>query len=98
MYYNLTSDNYEEELRKTAEESAKQTLVFRAVADAEGIAVTEQDLEDNISYDAEQMGMTTEEYKASLDEASYEEYVLSIKVLDYLMGEAVITEPAELED
>ena len=42
--------------------------------------------------------MTPEEYKASLDEASYEEYVLSIKVLDYLMGEAVITEPAELED
>ena len=98
MYYNLTSDNYEEELRKTAEESAKQTLVFRAVADAEGITVTEQDLEDNISYDAKQVGMTPEEYKASLDEASYEEYVLSIKVLDYLMGEAVITEPAELED
>ena len=98
MYYNLTSDNYEEELRKTAEESAKQTLVFRAVADAEGIAVTEQDLEDNISYDAKQVEMTPEEYKASLDEASYEEYVLSIKVLDYLMGEAVITEPAELED
>ena len=98
MYYNLTSDNYEEELRKTAEESAKQTLVFRAVADAEGITVTEQDLEANISYDAEQVGMTPEEYKASLDEASYEEYVLSIKVLDYLMGEAVITEPAELED
>ena len=72
--------------------------MFRAVADAEGIAVTEQDLEDNISYDAKQVEMTPEEYKASLDEASYEEYVLSIKVLDYLMGEAVITEPAELED
>lgn len=97
-YYNLSSDNYEEELRKTAEESAKQTLVFRAVADAEGITVTEQDLEDNINYDAEQVGTTPEEYKASLDEASYEEYVLSIKVLDYLMDQAVVTEPAESED
>lgn len=94
MYYGLSSDKYEDTIRENALESAKQMLVLKAVAQAENIQITKKDIEDNMAYDAEQTGITVEAYKADLDQDAYEEYVMSVKVLDYLMEQAVVSEPA----
>lgn len=97
-YYGLTADTYEEGMRVNAEESAKQMMVFQAIAVKEGIKTTQQDINDSMAADAAGMGISVEDYKASLDMPAYEEYVLSNKVLEYLIGEAVITAPAEVEE
>lgn len=98
MYYGLSSDKYEDSIRENAEESAKQMLVFKAISQVENIVVTKQDIADNMAYDAENSGMSLDAYKASLDQDAYEEYVLSVKVLDYLMDQAVISAPEEVEE
>lgn len=91
-YYGITSSDKEAMLRENANLSAKQMLVLKAIAQKENITYTKRDVEDSMEKEAQASGVSIEQFRASnSDTEDYEEYVLSMKVLDYLAGEALVT-------
>lgn len=83
----------EDAVRESAVQAGKEIITMQAVADAEGLAVTDEELDKEIESNAASMGYEdVEEYRASLDVEGYREYMMSEKVLDFLLENAVVTD------
>lgn len=82
----------EDEIKQNAEEAAKEILVMKAIAEAEGLEVTEDEMEAELAETAELYGYELEDYKASIDVKAYKEYMMTNKVLDFLLENAVVTD------
>ncbi len=83
----------EDAVRESAVEAGKEILTMQAIAEAEGLEVTDEELDAEIEENAQSMGYDdAEEYRAALDVEGYREYMMSEKVLDFLMENAVVTE------
>ncbi|MCR4787400.1 MAG: trigger factor [Lachnospiraceae bacterium] len=96
-YYGVSEDNYEAELRTFIEENLLPNyMVFGAIADKEGIKVSDEDMDADIQKLIEDNGatITVEEYKTNLGDnlEDYREYLLILKVMEFLKENAVITE------
>lgn len=78
-----------------AEQMARRYMLVGAVADAEGIEVTDEELEAKLaeeSADYAYYGFTSEEeYRQNIDEEAYREYLLAQKVSDFLVENAVLS-------
>ncbi len=89
-----SAEDFRAQYQETAYNRVKIRLVMEAVTKAEGIAVTDGDLEKKYAELAEQYKMDTEQVKKNF--GSNEEYlkssILSQKTTDMLMKEAVMTE------
>ncbi|MGB9613151.1 MAG: hypothetical protein ACPL4K_03125, partial [Candidatus Margulisiibacteriota bacterium] len=82
-----------EEMRKSAEIRAKGKVVLKAIAQAEKLKVTEEELAAEIKALAEAAGQKLEEFEKSLEEGSkkyIEDYLLRKKALDFLVEKAKI--------
>ena len=76
-----------------AQEAAKQSLAFQAVANAEDLNVTDEELQENLEQYAAQGGYATvEEFLGDMDREEYREYFMFENVLDFLTQNAQITE------
>lgn len=76
-----------------AQEAAKQSLAFQAVANAEDLNVTDEQLQENLEQYAAQGGYATvEEFLGDMDREEYREYFMFENVLDFLTQNAQITE------
>ena len=77
------------------EQMARRYMLVGAVADAEGIEVTDEELEAKLaeeSADYAYYGFTSEEeYRQNIDEEAYREYLLAQKVSDFLVENAVLS-------
>ena len=62
--------------------------MLAAIAEKEGLAVTDEELDEHLALEAESYGYTTEEYTEGMDKEAYREYLLVEKVMEYL-GENV---------
>lgn len=93
--YGGTADAYEDTLLKQAGMMAQRYLMVGAIADAEGIAITDEELNEILASEAEQFGYeSVEEYTEEIDVESYREYLLVQKVVEFLAENAVVKEPA----
>ena len=91
-YMGLDEAGFMEETSKYAETAAKESLVLQAIAKAEGIEVTEEDLEQAIKDYVELYGYESEAaFKEENDMDDFREYILTSKVQEFLAEHAVIT-------
>ena len=83
----------EDAIRESAAQAGQEIIVMQAIADAEGLSVTNEELDAEIETNAGSLGYDdVEEYRASLDVEGYREYMMSEKVLNFLLENAVVTE------
>lgn len=96
--YECDVDNYEEELKNQAELVAQRYVMLAAIAEQEGISVTEEELQAALEEEAANYGYgnDVESYKAAIDVEAYREYMIYNKVGELIVDNAVLTgAPAE---
>ena len=96
-YTGQTLDQVRENYKPEAANRVKTQLVLEAVAKAESIVPTDEDVDEAIADQAKRVNRDVEEFKASLSEQQ-KEYLKETagikKVIDFLKANAVITEKA----
>ena len=99
-YTGQTLDQVRENYKPEAANRVKTQLVLEAVAKAENIVPTDEDVDEAIADQAKRVNRDVEEFKASLSEQQ-KEYLKKTagikKVIDFLKANAVITEKAAEE-
>ena len=87
--YGGTEDQFEETLLNQTKLMAQQYIMMQAIADKEGITVTDEEFETMVEEEASLYGYeTVDEYKAEIDIDAYREYVIVMKVMDFLAENA----------
>ena len=99
-YTGQTLDQVRENYKPEAANRVKTQLVLEAVAKAENIVPTDEDVDEAIADQAKRVNRDVEEFKASLSEQQ-KEYLKETagikKVIDFLKANAAITEKAAEE-
>lgn len=99
-YTGQTLEQVRENYKPEAANRVKTQLVLEAVAKAENIVPTDEDVDEAIADQAKRVNRDVEEFKASLSEQQ-KEYLKETagikKVIDFLKANAVITEKAAEE-
>lgn len=91
-YQNMSLDEYNTAIEDMAKQEIKQELVIDAIAEAENINgddMTEEEIE---RCAREQNYDNVSDYKKSREEADMKEDVKRIRVMDFVVGSAAITE------
>lgn len=92
-YMQMTVEEYNAQAVEYAKKAAVESLVVMAIANAEGISVTDKDLEEAIEKNYEVYGFeSAEEFKNTEDMEEFREYILTSKVEDFLFEAASIIE------
>ncbi|MBQ7463272.1 MAG: trigger factor [Lachnospiraceae bacterium] len=92
-YVSLISGNmadFAKQAEDYGKEISKQELVVRAIAAAENINVDEKEVADYYAKKAKEYGTDVDTLKASVDEKTLSEFLLSEKVQDFVFKNAVI--------
>ena len=90
VYYGMDFESF---LDEYSGESVKQDLALQAVANAEKLNITDEELDEMLLEYAQQAGYSTiEEFIGDTSKEDYREYFLYEKVLNYLVENAVVTE------
>ena len=93
--YGGTAEEYETTLLEQSKMMAQHYLMMQAIADREGLSVSDEELEEQLSQEAQDYGYeTVEEYKSLVDVEAFREYLMTQKVLTFL-GENAVAVPAE---
>ncbi len=91
------SDQLTEELRQAADMGVRVDLALRAVADAEGLEATEDDLDDEIAQVAERVGQKPAKVRAEFERggqlAAVRSDIRKRKALDWLLERVEIVDP-----
>lgn len=88
-YYKMDLDAY---VAANAQESARQAMVMKYIANAENLNVSDEELETSLQAYADENWTTVEEVRAVNDNDRLREYFMSNKVLDFLVENGVGTE------
>lgn len=64
-----TAEEFETDLRKAAQETVKAQLLLDAIADTEDLSVTDSELSERITYQAQRQGVSPNDYAMQLQEA-----------------------------
>ncbi len=89
--YGGTEEQFEETLLKQTKLMAQQYIMMQAIADKEGITVTDEEFEQMVEEEASLYGYeTVDEYKEAIDMDAYKEYVITMKVMDFLAENAAV--------
>lgn len=88
--YGGTSENYEETLLEQSRMMAQHYLMMQAIADQEGLTVSDEELEEEISLEASSYGESAEAYREMIDVEAYREYLMTQKVMNFLSDNAVV--------
>ena len=92
QYMGLTKDEYNSQAIEYAEKAAKESLVVQAIADKEGISISDEELQEAIDTYVEEYGYESEEdFTENTDMDDFKEYILTSKVEDFLYENAKIT-------
>lgn len=92
--YGGTADNYEETLRTYSQDVANQYMILATIAEKENITVTDEEVTEDIrsSLGADATDEDVASMMESIDEEAYKEYLLTMKVCDFLAENAVTTQ------
>lgn len=92
-YMGVTQEQYEEESRLTAVESAKEKLAIAAIAKQAGIELTDKDVKEAAEAEYESYGYESVDVMLQeVGEGAYYDYVLTDKVYEYLAEHVTIRE------
>lgn len=90
--YGGTAEEYEETLLGQAQMMAQRYLMMQAIAEAEGLTVTDEEIESQLETEAANYGYeTAEEYKAAIDVEAFREYLMTQNVIQFLSEHAVVS-------
>lgn len=94
MMFGGEAADYEETVKSQAGVAAQQYIMLQAIADAEGLNVSDEELEAIIQMEASLYGYELEAYKQQIDIEGYREFMMSENVMQFLKDN-VIAVPAE---
>ena len=98
-YYQMTMDQYNEQLTEMAEETVKQYLVVEAVARQEGIEVTDDDINKKAEEEAKDYGYdSAEQLLDEVGRTTYRMYMLQDDVMAKLKTMTTVETVAETEE
>ena len=87
-------EDYEQEIKNMALDSAKQYIIMKAIADKEDLNISDRAFNTALSTEAAQYGYkSVEDFKKEQDAEAYREYLMMEQVLEFLQGKAVVSEP-----
>ena len=81
----------EEIILEQAEMTTRNYIAFQAIADIEGLNITDDEINSGIAEMAAEMGMPVEAYSAGMDIDSFREFLMFDKVTRFLTEHAIIT-------
>lgn len=96
-YYGINMDAFTSTMKDNARTISQQYVMFAAIAKAEGITLSEEEIEEEINNRVEAYNYASaDEFKNSTDIETFKEALLADKVMDFLKENANITTvPAE---
>lgn len=101
-FYGMEPEQYEADMKASAQEAAEQILMMQAIAELEGLTVSDEEIEADLESRASEYGYeSADAYKEALgDEVKgYREFMMSERVTAYLIENAKITQTTpETED
>lgn len=98
MYFGLTEEEFEEQVLMSVQQSMQQELYLKAIAEAEGLEISEEEYAAGCEEYAAAHGLESgEELVATYGESVVRISILQDKVLEFLMENAVIEEIVETE-
>ena len=97
--YGYDMETFEAETVAAAEESAKQAMVCLKIAAQENIEVSDEEMNAAIETNYADYGYTSvEEFKSVVDLHEYKDSLLLTKIVEFLVGNAALTEVPELTE
>ena len=83
---------YGSSLDEIAEQNVKERMVIQAIANAEGITVTDEELDGELETFATDYGVTTDQILEMMgtDREYYREYMYGVKVYEVIYNNAVV--------
>ncbi len=98
-YMGSSDDTYEDDIKEYATSAAKLYIIMQAIADQEHISISKSQLKTALSNAAASAGYSSlDDYRKEVDVKAYKEYMMEQKVLEFLTGNAVVSEPSDEED
>ncbi len=93
QFYGMTEEQFEEEVDAGAANSTRQAMACALIAKQEGLEVSDEELNEQIEANYANFGFeSVDAYMKDGDPEEYRDYLLTTKVLDYLIENAVVTE------
>lgn len=98
QFMGMTEEQFEEETLAQAQEFMEQELYLTAIAEAEGIEISDEEYSQECQQYADQYGYdSVEDFVAQNGEGNIRSSMIQNKVLDFLLENAVITQVSETE-
>lgn len=89
----MDAESYSQEIREQAVRYAKQSIMMQAIADREGLDVSEEELEKEMEeIVADTAYGSLDELKKDVDERRYRESMMAQKVMEMLRENAIVNE------
>lgn len=83
--YGGAAEEYEETLKEQASIMAQRYIMLAAIAEKEGISVSETERDEQLAREAEDYGFeSVDEYTKDMDKEAYREYLLVNKTMEFL--------------
>lgn len=90
-YYGMDSEAYMAMFREDAATMAEQYIMFQAISDAEGLNLTEEEITQAMEEHVMIYGYESlEDFKEQIGEEVFYEYLMSEKVMEFLIDNAVV--------
>lgn len=94
QYYGYSADTYEDEVKDSAQQLAKENIILQAIADKENLNPSKTELSTEYSKVAAELGYdSVREFRKNEDEEIYKENLMMDKVMKFLRTNAKVTEP-----
>ncbi len=91
--YGITEEQFEEQARPGAVQSAQESILLQAIANKEGLNPTEEEVQAALEADAKNRGFeSVDAFKEAIDELNYRDYTMVKKVLDFIKENSTIEE------
>lgn len=96
--YGMTADQFHEAVVQSVKQSLQQEMILKAVAETEGLEISEEEYADGCVNYAENMGYeSAEQFQEEFDRATIEMSLLMDKTLKFVRDNALIEEVEETE-
>ncbi|NLL78581.1 MAG: trigger factor [Clostridiales bacterium] len=93
IQYDIRADQFEEEARPGAVESAQESIMLQAIANKEGLNPTEEELQKAMEEEAQARGFeSADAFREAISETNYRDYNMVSKVLEFVKENSDIGE------
>lgn len=94
--YGTTEEEFNAQIEEGAANSTRQAMACALIAKQEGITVTDEEVEADLAENYAKLGYESPEaYKENASIEDYRDYLLTNKVVEFIIDNAVITEASE---